>query len=120
MWTAVEAIEQQPLRTEVVTILGIMAERHKVGDLRAHTIIPVMLISFVGPRHARNLLAHFNGDKLCIKISAMLPVAGDDNTNMNKLIRWWAGKAKPDVATNLPLEYADGVEDLPTSTPARS
>jgi hypothetical protein len=41
MWTAVEASEYQPLRAEVATILEIMAERHKVDELRAHTIIPV-------------------------------------------------------------------------------
>jgi hypothetical protein len=41
MWTTVDAIEQQPLRAEVLTILAIMAERHKVNELRAHTIIPV-------------------------------------------------------------------------------
>ncbi|KAL2784938.1 hypothetical protein BJX66DRAFT_343552 [Aspergillus keveii] len=99
IWTAVEASEQQPLRAEAATILEIMAERHKVDELRAHTIIPVMLISFVGPRHARILLAHFDGDKLCIEM-------------------WWAGKVNPDVATNMPFEYGDGVEDLPTSTSA--
>jgi hypothetical protein len=43
IWTTVDAIEQQPLRAEVVTIMAIMAERHKVVDLRAHTTIPVRI-----------------------------------------------------------------------------
>jgi hypothetical protein len=76
-----------------------------------------MLISFVGPRHARILLAHFNGEKLRIEMSALLLIIGNDTTNVDTIIRWWAGKANPGVATNMPFEYADGVEDLPPSTP---
>ncbi|KAJ0421369.1 hypothetical protein BJY00DRAFT_312276 [Aspergillus carlsbadensis] len=111
MWTGVDAIDQQPLRAEVVTILGIMAERHEAEELHAHTIIPVMLISFVGPGHARILLAHFDQGKLQIEMSSLLPIYTDDNTNMDTLIRWWAAKANPGVPTTKPLLH--GVENLP-------
>jgi hypothetical protein len=76
-----------------------------------------MLISFVGPRHARILLVNFNGERLCIEMSTLPPISGNDNTSMDTLIRWWDGKANPNVATNMPFEYVDGVEDLPPSTP---
>jgi hypothetical protein len=43
MWTDANAVEQEPLCAEVVTILGIMAERHRAEEVRAHTIIPVRI-----------------------------------------------------------------------------
>ncbi|KAL3488047.1 hypothetical protein BJX62DRAFT_183019 [Aspergillus germanicus] len=118
MWTAADATEHQPLRSEVVTILGIMAERHKAEKLRGHTIIPVMLVSFVGPNHGRILLAHFDGNKLYIEISALLPIATQDNTNMDTLIRWWAAKANPEASTTKSLQY--GIEKFPPTTSTKN
>jgi hypothetical protein len=71
----------------------------------------VLLVSFVGPRHARILLAHFDGDRLKIEMSKLLPINTDDNTNMDTLIRWWAAKVNQTATTTEPLKHA--VENLP-------
>ncbi|KAL4941083.1 hypothetical protein BDV06DRAFT_223439 [Aspergillus oleicola] len=102
MYSAISGREECLLRGEVLTILGIMMERLRMESLGKHLIIPVMLFSFMGPRHGRILLAYFDGQQLVIRKSPLYQFTSRDEGSMELFARYQAAEIGAGVTTRLP------------------
>ncbi|KAL4958566.1 hypothetical protein BDW69DRAFT_179564 [Aspergillus filifer] len=102
MYSAISGSEECLLRGEVLTILGIMMERLQLESLRKHLIIPVMLFSFMGPRHGRILLAYSDGRQLIIRKSPLYQFTSRDEGSMELFARYQAAEIGSGVTTSLP------------------
>ncbi|KAF9891859.1 hypothetical protein FE257_003344 [Aspergillus nanangensis] len=93
-------------RGELLTILAVMISRLERDHRRRHLIVPVMLFSFMGPRHGRILLAHFNGSKLIVRMTRMYRfLLGEHQFEENLFLftRYLASATNPrDDTTRLP------------------
>ncbi|KAL3458304.1 hypothetical protein BJX64DRAFT_292345 [Aspergillus heterothallicus] len=92
IWTAAEAVDGQPLRSEMLAVLGIMLERMNTPSLRHHVVIPVLLVSIVGPQHGRILGAYFDGGNLIVQMSDLVPLSPEEPEPMAFLLWWWAAQ----------------------------
>ncbi|GLA93930.1 hypothetical protein AtubIFM57143_000783 [Aspergillus tubingensis] len=59
------------LRGEIMTITDIMRARLRSNTLRLHIVAPMLVLSLMGPRHARVLEADFDGAMLNIRASKL-------------------------------------------------
>ncbi|RAK79452.1 uncharacterized protein BO72DRAFT_457114 [Aspergillus fijiensis CBS 313.89] len=59
------------LRGEIMTITDIMAARLRTKSLRPHIVAPTLVVSLMGPRHARVLEAGYDGKTLNIRASKL-------------------------------------------------
>lgn len=58
----------------------------------------VLILSFVGPRHARILLAHHDGTNLVIRQSKRFALWEKDIPNLKVLLRWWCSSGIGDTS----------------------
>ncbi|GKZ20232.1 hypothetical protein AbraIFM66951_001439 [Aspergillus brasiliensis] len=89
-----EAIgDDRLLRGEIMTITDIMAARLRTKSLRLHIIAPMLVISLMGPRHARVLEADFDGEMLNIRASKLYNFSRKNTESAQLITRYWLGGA---------------------------
>ncbi|GLB05464.1 hypothetical protein AtubIFM57258_000753 [Aspergillus tubingensis] len=89
-----EAIgDSRLLRGEIMTITDIMAARLRTRSLRSHIIAPMLVISLMGPRHARVLEADFDGEMLNIRASKLYDFSRENTDSAQLITRYWLGGA---------------------------
>ncbi|RAH63273.1 hypothetical protein BO85DRAFT_465176 [Aspergillus piperis CBS 112811] len=81
---SVNADDEQITRGEILCMCRIMITCLRSRKYSANKVSPVLLISFVGPRHARILLGHHDGSNLNIP-------------ELKILLRWWCSSAVGDT-----------------------
>ncbi|OJZ86007.1 hypothetical protein ASPFODRAFT_219221 [Aspergillus luchuensis CBS 106.47] len=94
---SVDANDDQITRGEILCMCRIMITCLRSRKYRAHQVSPVLLISFVGPRHARILLGHHDGTNLVIRQSKRFAFWEQNIPEMKILLRWWCSSAVGDT-----------------------
>ncbi|PLB55281.1 hypothetical protein P170DRAFT_461193 [Aspergillus steynii IBT 23096] len=98
-YDSVNPNDHQITRGEILCICRIMTTCLSRQAYSAHYIIPVLLLSFVGPRHARILLAHHDGTNLVIRQSDRFALWEKDIPKLKVLLRWWCSSGIGDTGT---------------------
>ncbi|GLA22770.1 hypothetical protein M752DRAFT_329032 [Aspergillus phoenicis ATCC 13157] len=89
-----EAIgDNRLLRGEIMTITDIMAARLRTRSLRPHINAPLLVVSLMGPRHARVLEADFAADMLNIRASKLYDFSRKNTDSAQLITRYWLGGA---------------------------
>ncbi|PYH92226.1 hypothetical protein BO71DRAFT_442619 [Aspergillus ellipticus CBS 707.79] len=86
-------------RGELLCICRLMIKSLSVCAYVDHMIAPIMLLSFLGPRHARILLAHYDGKKLIIRKSELFDCRKKNIPAFRVLLRWWCSSAAGDTVS---------------------
>ncbi|RDH37516.1 hypothetical protein BDQ94DRAFT_136569 [Aspergillus welwitschiae] len=94
---SVNADDEQITRGEILCMCQIMITCLRSKKYRAHQVSPVLLISFVGPRHARILLGHHDGTNLVIRQSKRFAFWEQNIPDWKILLRWWCSSAVGDT-----------------------
>ncbi|GKZ80055.1 hypothetical protein AnigIFM56816_004270 [Aspergillus niger] len=81
------------LRGEIMTITDIMRGRLRSKTLRPHIVAPMLVLSLMGPRHARVLEADFDGVTLNIRASRLYDFTRKNTDAVQLLTRYWLGGA---------------------------
>ncbi|KAJ5951871.1 uncharacterized protein N7479_010284 [Penicillium vulpinum] len=81
------------LRGEIITITDIMAARLRTKSLHQHIIAPMMVLSLMGPRHARVLEADLDGEILNIRVSKLYNFTQRNTDAVQLLTRYGLGDA---------------------------
>ncbi|KGO41765.1 hypothetical protein PEX1_031160 [Penicillium expansum] len=81
------------LRGEIMTITNIMAARLRTKSLRPHIVAPLLVLSLMGPRHARVLEADLDGEILNIRASRLYDFTQRNTDVAQLLTRYWLGDA---------------------------
>ncbi|KAH8427953.1 uncharacterized protein LDX57_005659 [Aspergillus melleus] len=89
--------DDQITRGEILSICRIMIRCLRAKSYLAYKVIPVLLISFMGPRHARILLAHHNGTDLVVRQSKLLDFREKNVPAFKILLRWWCSSGTGDT-----------------------
>ncbi|KAI9039977.1 uncharacterized protein KD926_008667 [Aspergillus affinis] len=97
MLESVNGDEDQITRGEILSICRIMIKCLRAKSYLSYKVIPVLLISFTGPRHARILLAHHNGTELVIRQSKLLDFREKNVPAFKILLRWWCSSGTGDI-----------------------
>ncbi|KAL2867665.1 uncharacterized protein BJX67DRAFT_380613 [Aspergillus lucknowensis] len=98
VYNVVDGREESLCRGEILTILGIMAERMRMERFKDHIVVPllpsykVMIFSFMGQRHGRILIPYFDGRQLIIRKSPLYLFTSTDHEGMDELTRYQAGE----------------------------
>ncbi|KAJ5969732.1 hypothetical protein N7501_005980 [Penicillium viridicatum] len=79
------------LRGEIMTITDIMAARLRTKSLRPHIVAPILVMSLMGPRHARVLEADLDGEILNIRASRLYDFRRRNTDVVQFLTRYWIG-----------------------------
>ncbi|RAH84552.1 hypothetical protein BO86DRAFT_454136 [Aspergillus japonicus CBS 114.51] len=87
------------LRSELLVILAAMHSRLRVESFLDHVIMPVMVFSFMPPSHVRVLMAIFDGQKIRISMSGLMPCSATSQDLYDTLVRYLAGGTNPKVDT---------------------
>ncbi|KAL2823056.1 hypothetical protein BJX63DRAFT_426875 [Aspergillus granulosus] len=90
-----ESHPMHPLRPELLTIIAAMCTRLMDDEYKEHSIIPVMMFSFMLPRHGRLFIANFDGHELTVRMSDTIPFASTDEDSWASFIRYLAGDINP-------------------------
>ncbi|RAH67365.1 uncharacterized protein BO66DRAFT_422169 [Aspergillus aculeatinus CBS 121060] len=85
--------ENKLLRGEIMTITDIMAARLRTKSLRPHIVAPILVVSLMGPRHARVLEADYDGKTLNIRASKLYDFTKKNTDAAQLLTRYWLGGA---------------------------
>ncbi|OJJ96264.1 hypothetical protein ASPACDRAFT_81512 [Aspergillus aculeatus ATCC 16872] len=91
--------EQDLLRSELLIILAVMHSRLRVESMLEHVVMPVMVFSFMPPSHVRVLMAIFDGQKIRISMSGLIPCSATSQDVYDTLVRYLAGGTNPNVDT---------------------
>ncbi|PYI16400.1 hypothetical protein BO99DRAFT_405162 [Aspergillus violaceofuscus CBS 115571] len=91
--------EDDLLRSELLVILAVMHSRLRVESFLDHVIMPVMVFSFMPPSHVRVLMAIFDGQKIRISMSGLMPCSATSQDLYDTLVRYLAGGTNPKVDT---------------------
>ncbi|PYH86799.1 hypothetical protein BO82DRAFT_349918 [Aspergillus uvarum CBS 121591] len=91
--------EDNLLRSELLVILAVMHSRLRVESFFDHVIMPVMVFSFMPPSHVRVLMAIFDGQKIRISKSGLIPCSATSQDLYDTLVRYLAGGTNPNVNT---------------------
>ncbi|PYI35862.1 hypothetical protein BP00DRAFT_432639 [Aspergillus indologenus CBS 114.80] len=94
--------ESKLLRGEIMTITDIMAARLRTKSLRPHIVAPILVVSLMGPRHARVLEADFDGKMLNIRASKLYDFTKKNTDAAQLLTRYWFGGACGQTEMELP------------------
>ncbi|OJJ69021.1 hypothetical protein ASPBRDRAFT_77323 [Aspergillus brasiliensis CBS 101740] len=94
---SVNADDDQITRGEIISMCRIMITCLGPRVYRAHQVSPVLLISFVGPRHARILLGHHDGTNLVIRQSKRFAFWERNVHDLEILLRWWCSSGVGDT-----------------------
>ncbi|PWY95110.1 hypothetical protein BO94DRAFT_606270 [Aspergillus sclerotioniger CBS 115572] len=62
-----------------------------------HLVTPVMILSYMGPRQVRILLAHFDGTNMVIRKSQFYDMRTEDVEALRLLVRWWCSSESGDT-----------------------
>ncbi|PYH87015.1 hypothetical protein BO82DRAFT_600 [Aspergillus uvarum CBS 121591] len=81
------------LRGEIMTITDLMAVRLRTKSLHPHIVAPILVVSLMGPRHARVLEAEFDGKTLNIRASKLYDFTKKNTDAAQLLTRYWLGGA---------------------------
>ncbi|PKY01058.1 hypothetical protein P168DRAFT_284606 [Aspergillus campestris IBT 28561] len=93
MTTDIDGENDKLTRGELLCILRMQEKFHTVPFLKQHDIFPVLIISFMGPRHARMLQAHYDGSELIIHKTVLYDFTGDRNVKALSLFSRWAASS---------------------------
>ncbi|KAE8148031.1 hypothetical protein BDV25DRAFT_23317 [Aspergillus avenaceus] len=74
-------------REELLCICRIMVK--VLRYYKNHLVAPVMVLSFMGPRHGRILVAHHNGDSLVIGKSELFDFQHKNIDAFKTFAQWW-------------------------------
>ncbi|KAB8231922.1 uncharacterized protein BDW43DRAFT_320563 [Aspergillus alliaceus] len=87
----------QLLREELLIIVGTMCTLMNREKFRKHLVIPVMMFSFIGERHGRIILAHFNGQgqRLVVHMSKLYRFLAEDEDSLALFTRYAASVVEP-------------------------
>jgi hypothetical protein len=94
------------LRTEFLTIIGIILDRMRSEWSETQLIFPLMVFSMIGTE-GRILLAHYDGDKLHVRYSQLYEFKEFDKDNMDLFLRWMMNEPVGDTAIVAPEEDND-------------
>ncbi|GLA75611.1 hypothetical protein AtubIFM55763_006892 [Aspergillus tubingensis] len=94
---SVDADDEQITRGEILCMCRIMITCLRSRKYSANKVSPVLLISFVGPRHARILLGHHDGTNLVIRQSKRFAFWEQNIPELKILLRWWCSSAVGDT-----------------------
>jgi hypothetical protein len=89
------------LKSEVLSIIGILLERMGPEWSKAHLIFPLLMVSMIGPQ-GRILQAHWDGDKLYVQYSQLYELRDYNKDNMDLFLRWLMNKPIGDTAIIAP------------------
>ncbi|KAJ5584402.1 uncharacterized protein N7459_004202 [Penicillium hispanicum] len=81
------------LRGEIMTITDMMAGRLRTKSLHPHIVAPMLVVSLMGPRHARVLEADFDGEFLNIRASKLVDFTQKNTDTVQLMTRYWLGDA---------------------------
>ncbi|PYI05845.1 hypothetical protein BO78DRAFT_419168 [Aspergillus sclerotiicarbonarius CBS 121057] len=87
-------------RGELLSICRIMVKG--LEKYENHVVAPVMLLSFMGPRHGRVLLAHHDGTKLVIYKTQLFDFRSRNVPAFRILARWWCSRGVGDTVAGKP------------------
>ncbi|PWY74593.1 hypothetical protein BO94DRAFT_627427 [Aspergillus sclerotioniger CBS 115572] len=87
-------------RGELLCICQIMIKG--LGTYENHVMAPVLLLSFMGPRHGRVLLAHHDGNKLVIYRTELFDFQSRNVSAFKILARWWCSGGVGNTVTRKP------------------
>ncbi|KAK6824141.1 hypothetical protein RU639_005195 [Aspergillus parasiticus] len=93
------------LRSEVLTIIAAISTRLMGEGFEKHLVIPVMLISFMAPAHGRVIIAHYDGHRLRIQMSDLLPCSSDNRVSWDFFARYLASDANAKADTSMFFNY---------------
>ncbi|OJJ87908.1 uncharacterized protein ASPGLDRAFT_42974 [Aspergillus glaucus CBS 516.65] len=68
-------------------------EFHEIEFLKQHTIYTILLISFMGPRHARMPQAHYDGSNVIIYKTELYDFTKDRSVKALTLFSRWAASS---------------------------
>ncbi|TAQ89487.1 hypothetical protein B7494_g2163 [Chlorociboria aeruginascens] len=100
------------LRTEVLTIVGVILERMRLRLSETHLIFPIIMVSMIGTQ-GRIIQAHYDGDNLYIQYSELYEFKNFDKDNIDLFLRWMMTEPIGDTAILAPEEdkkLGDGVQ----------
>ncbi|KAL1970745.1 hypothetical protein VTN77DRAFT_2579 [Rasamsonia byssochlamydoides] len=84
--------DQQLLRGELLTFIRLMRGRLKMKSIRmtmmGHITVPVLLFTYMKPRHGRILQGHFDGNELVVYYSKLYDFT-EKNSEARKLFMQW-------------------------------
>ncbi|KXG53991.1 uncharacterized protein PGRI_010410 [Penicillium griseofulvum] len=81
------------LRGEIMIITDIMTARLKTDVLNQHIVAPILVLSLMGPRHARVLEADLDGEILNVRASKLYDFTQKNSDAVQLLTRYWLGDA---------------------------
>jgi len=94
------------LRSEVLTIVGVILDRMRSEWSETHLIFPIIMVSMIGIQ-GRILQAHYDGDKLYIQYSKLYEFKYSDKDNIDLFLRWMMNEPIGDTAILAPDEDND-------------
>jgi hypothetical protein len=98
------------LRSEVLTIVGVILDRMRSEWSETHLIFPILMVSMIGTQ-GRILQAHYDGDKLYIQYSKLYEFKYFDKDNIDLFLRWMMNEPIGDTAI-LALEEDNDVGSI--------
>lgn len=106
MATDINGENDKITRGELLCILRMQEKFYQVPFFKQHTIFPILLISFMGSRHARMLQAHYDGLKLVVRKTELYDFTRGRNVEALSLFSRWAassgiGNTRPEGSATL-------------------
>ncbi|KAI9367112.1 hypothetical protein BJX61DRAFT_547804 [Aspergillus egyptiacus] len=95
----VKGDEDHLARGELMCIARTIDRMLRATNLVEYMVIPVLVFSFMGPRHGRILHAHYDGKRLIIQKSKLFDFGNGNISAMKTFVRWWCSSAAKDVNT---------------------
>ncbi|KAL2809854.1 hypothetical protein BJX63DRAFT_340641 [Aspergillus granulosus] len=95
-----ESHPMHPLRPELLTIIAAMCTRLMDDKYKEHSIIPVMMFSFMLPQHGRLFIANFDGHELTVHMSDTIPFTSKDEDSWASFTRYLAADVNPNGITS--------------------
>ncbi|RAL00862.1 uncharacterized protein BO80DRAFT_407256 [Aspergillus ibericus CBS 121593] len=91
IYNNLDGTDGQLLRGEIIMVLRIIHAQARRARLLEHTIIPVLLFSFMGPQHARIIEAYFDGSSLVMRPTQLFDLRNKDQALIKSFGQWWLG-----------------------------
>ncbi|PLN78855.1 hypothetical protein BDW42DRAFT_201916 [Aspergillus taichungensis] len=88
------------LQGEMLLILRLMLAHLKRGRFVEHMVVLVMVLSLVGPQHARVIEAYSEGHTLVVRPSKLYDLRTKDPATLKTLAQWFLGKPRAPTKTS--------------------
>ncbi|PYI05598.1 hypothetical protein BO78DRAFT_419572 [Aspergillus sclerotiicarbonarius CBS 121057] len=75
-------------RGEVKAVVWALRYRYKLKEHKSHAILPVLVLSYMGPKHGRIIQAHHDGQKLVVQCSPFIGLHEENSPEMSLFIRY--------------------------------